>query len=101
MNDEIVVDNADEQNTTDTLDTPTEQGNNTESGTAQPAAPNVPQIDFAALYRESLQERNRLQAEADSLRTQRNAPVEEDITEEHLEKFGTTATLKKLIRNEL
>jgi hypothetical protein len=86
-----------EETSGDTLDIPSGESN-TEQTTE--SVPVVPQIDFASLYRESVAERNRLQAEADSLRSQRNAPApvqEEEITDEHLEKFGTTATIKKLV----
>lgn len=94
-NEDVVIDN--EQNG-DTLDTPSGEVNNTE---VAPSAPAAPQIDFAALYRESLTERNRLQAEADALRTQRSAPQEEEIDDSHLEKYGTTGTIKKIVAQTL
>ena len=93
QNNDVVIDNEVEQNG-DTLDTPSGEVNTPE---VTPSAPAAPQIDFAALYRESLNERNRLQAEADSYRNARNAPQEEEITDEHLEKYGTTGTIKKIV----
>lgn len=90
-NEEVIIDN--EQNG-DTLDTPSGEGNTPE---VTPSAPTAPQIDFAALYRESLAERNRLQAEAEALRNARSTPQEEEITDEHLEKYGTTGTIKKIV----
>ena len=67
-----------------------------------PPAPAAPSVDFAALYRESLTERQRLAQEAEDLRrqvAQRNAPVEEEITDADIERYGTTGTIKKIVES--
>ena len=69
---------------------------------ATPAAPTVPSVDFAALYRESLAERQRLAQEAEQYRNQlqqRNAPPEEEITDADIERYGTTGTIRKIVEN--
>lgn len=100
MTDDVIV-NDGEDLSTDSLDTPT--GDTIVEDSHAPApAPVAPQIDFAALYRESLQERNRLAAEAEALRAARNAPQpEEELTDADIEKYGTTGTIKKIVASTL
>lgn len=82
----------------DPIDTSAEQSNIQEV----PAAPTVPAIDWATMYRESLRERQRMEEEVEALRQQRNAPApqqDEDITDDYFEKHGTAKGVKSIVES--
>lgn len=102
MTDDIVVNNEGEA----PLDNPEEgtivQEQGTQETVTQPPA--APQIDFAALYRESVRERQQRDEELAQLRaqlTQRNAPQEEELTDNDIERLGTVGTINKVVENQL
>lgn len=77
-------------------------GDTTPNIESQNPAPVVPQIDYAALYRESVAERRRLEEEADRLRqAQQQKPqyADEEITDEYFEKHGTAKGVKTIVES--
>ena len=67
----------------------------------QNTPPQPPAIDFAALYRESVAERRRLEEERERLLAERNAPQHQDpeITDEYFEKHGTAKGVKTIVES--
>lgn len=78
-------------------------GDGTPNIEPQNTAPAIPQIDYAALYRESVAERRRLEEEADRLRQAQQQPkqqfADEEITDEYFEKHGTAKGVKTIVES--
>jgi hypothetical protein len=99
MTDDIVVNNEGEA----PLDNP-EEGTIVQEETTQestPSTPAAPQIDFAALYRESLAERRAMQERLEAIERQRTTPQEEELTDNDIERLGTVGTINKVVENQL
>jgi hypothetical protein len=93
QNDVAVVDNTDTAASV--------EGDAAANETPTPTQPSAPSIDFAALYRESLAERRRMEEEIASIRNQQNAPKEEPLTDADIERYGTVGTIERVIENKL
>lgn len=91
--------NNESQEGTDPIDSQ-ESGSNIEPQTPTPTAPS---IDWAAMYRESLADRRRMEAEIEEIRKAQSVPRQEDvdITDEYFEKHGTAKGVAAIVETKV
>lgn len=70
---------------------------------SQPQQPSVPDIDYRALYAQSVRERQQREAELEMLRQQQMSVPREnlDVTDADIEKLGTVETISRIVRKQL
>lgn len=66
-----------------------------------PQTPAVPEIDYRALYLEGVRQRGMLEAQLQQNVVPQQSSAPEEITDDHIEKYGTVNTIRKLLKQEL